>query len=123
MSTRRRPPAGLDGPGRAFWRSVVEVYELAPAEYFLLGQAAAVVDLLARADDELKRDDLTTVGSVGQVKAHPLLASTVEMRRLLDTLVRGMALPYPGEDQGKRRSPVAQAAAAARWGRHDGSVA
>jgi hypothetical protein len=102
---------------------VVEVYELAPAEYLLLGQAAAVVDLLARADDELKRDDLTTVGSVGQVKSHPLIGSTVELRRLLDVLIRGMALPYPGEDQGKRRSPVAQAAAAARWGRHDGSVA
>src|SRR2546429_8953529 len=104
MSTRR-PPAGLDTAGRAFWRSVLEVYELAPAECVLLGQAAAVVDLLARADAELKRDDLTTVGSVGQVKAHPLIASTVELRRLLDLLIRGMALPYPGEDQGKRRSP------------------
>ncbi len=123
MSTRRRPPPGLDGPGRAFWRDVLAVYELAPAEYLLLGQAASVVDLLARADAELKRDDLTTVGSVGQVKSHPLLASTVEMRRLLDTLIRGMALPYPGEDQGKRRSPVAQAAAAARWGRPGGEVA
>jgi hypothetical protein len=82
-----------------------------------------VTDLLARADAELKRDDLTTVGSVGQVKAHPLIASTVEMRRLLDTLIRGLALPYAGETAGRRRSPVAQAAAAARWGRHDGDVA
>lgn len=123
MGTMRRPPPGLDGPGRAFWRSVVQVYELAPAEYLLLGQACAVVDLLALADVEIRSDGVTVTGSVGQVKAHPLLASTVEMRRLLDTLIRGMALPYPGEDQGKRRSPVAQAAAAARWGRHGGEVA
>ena len=102
---------------------MLEVYELAPAECVLLAQACATVDLLARADAELKRDDLTTVGSVGQVKSHPLIASTVELRLLLDTLIRAMALPYPGESEGKRRSPVAQAAAAARWGRHGGEVA
>jgi hypothetical protein len=59
MSTRRRPPAGLDGPGRAFWRSVVAVYDRAPAEFTLLAQACAVVDLLALADAELKADGLT----------------------------------------------------------------
>jgi hypothetical protein len=71
MSTRRRPPAGLDGPGRAFWRSGVAVYDLAPAEFTLLAQACAVVDLLALADAELKADGLTVTGSVGQLRAHP----------------------------------------------------
>ena len=99
------------------------VYELSPAEYQLLGQACAVVDQLALADAEIKSDGVTVTGSVGQVKAHPLIGSTVELRRLLDVLIRGLALPYAGEDQGRRRSPVAQAAAAARWGRRDGSVA
>ena len=99
------------------------VYDLAPAEFALLAQACAVVDVLARADVELKRDDLTVLGSVGQVKAHPLLAATADQRRVLDVLIRGLGLPMPGEDEGRRRSPVAMAAAQARWRRRDGSVA
>jgi phage terminase small subunit len=123
MSARRRPPAGLGESGRAFWRSVVAVYDLAPAEFVMLAQACAVTDLLARADAELAAADLTVFGSAGQPKAHPLIAATADLRRVLDVLIRGLALPMPGETVGQRRSPVAMAAAQARWRGQHGEMA
>lgn len=110
-----RAPEGLGKAGRAFWRSVVTVYELSPAELQTLGQACRVTELLARLDAELLAADLTVTGSTGQPKAHPLLASSAEQRRVLDTLMRSLSLPMPDEKTGRRRSPSAQAAAQARW--------
>ena len=110
-----RAPTGLGKPGRAFWRSVLAVYELSPAEMATLAQAARVVDVLARADAELSGAALTVTGSTGQPKAHPLLAATAEQRRVLDALLRSLALPMEGEAEGHRRSPAAVTAAQARW--------
>jgi hypothetical protein len=111
-----RAPAGLDKAGRAFWRSVTAVYELSPAELATLAQAARVVDVLARLDAELAdADEMTVTGSTGQPRAHPLLAATADQRRVLDSLLRSLALPMPGEAEGHRRSPAAVAAAQARW--------
>jgi hypothetical protein len=117
MTTKRRPraPAGLDAADRAFWRSVVNAYELSPAELVTLGQACRVTDLLARADVELMDSELVVEGSVWQLKAHPLIASTSDLRRVLDVLIRGLSLPMPDETTGHRRSPSATAAAQARW--------
>ena len=123
MSSSTRPPAGLGDPGRAFWRSVVAAYDLSPVERLMLGQAAAVVDLLARADAELAQADLTVVGSTGQPRAHPLLAASAVQRGVLDVLVRALALPMPDETTGRRRTPTAAAAAQARWRGERGSVA
>jgi len=110
-----RAPAGLGNAGRAFWRSVIAVYELSPAELATLAQAARVVDVLARLDAELAAGELTVTGSTGQPRAHPLLSASAEQRRVLDSLLRSLALPMPGEAEGHRRSPSAQAAAQARW--------
>lgn len=114
MSTRA--PEGLGKAGRAFWRSVITVYELSPAELATLAQAARVVDVLARLDAELAgADGMTVTGSTGQPKAHPLLSASADQRRVLDSLLRSLNLPMPGEAEGHRRSPAAQAAAQARW--------
>jgi hypothetical protein len=123
MSARSRPPAGLDAAGRSFWRSVLATYELSPVELVLLGQACRVVDLLDRADRELADADLTVFGSTGQPRTHPLVTSTSELRRVLEVLLRGLALPMPDETTGRRRSPAAAAAAQARWRGERGSVA
>jgi hypothetical protein len=110
-----RAPDGLGSAGRRFWRAVTGAYELSPSETESLRQAARVVDLLERIDAQLVAEDLTVVGSMGQQKSHPLLASAVEQRRVLEGLLNAMGLPLPGEVEGKRRSPAATAAAQARW--------
>lgn len=47
--------------------------------------------------------------------AHPLLLVKSDQERVLDTLLRSLALPMPGEDEGRRRSPAAAANAQRRW--------
>jgi len=110
-----RAPDGLGQAGRRFWRAVSGAYELSPGETESLRQAVRVVDLLERIDAQLVAEDLTVVGSVGQQKSHPLLASAVEQRRVLEALLNAMALPLPSEIEGKKRSPAALHAAQQRW--------
>jgi hypothetical protein len=112
---RAAAPPGLGASGRTFWRNIVAVYELSPAEAQLLVQACRVVDLLERIDLQLVAEDLTVAGSRGQERAHPLLTVAVEQRRTLEALLNAMALPFPDEVAGRRRSPVQVAAAQARW--------
>jgi hypothetical protein len=38
-----------------------------------------------------------------------------ELERVLDIQIRSLNLPMPGEDEGRRRSPAAAAAAYTRW--------
>jgi hypothetical protein len=113
--TRRRPPGSLGAEGRALWRAVTGAYELSPAEVAVLGRCCRTVDVLAAVDVTLLDDGLTVTGSVGQLRAHPLLAVKAEHERVLDALLRSLALPMPNEVEGRRRSPSAVAAAQARW--------
>jgi len=109
-----KAPENLGKSGRAFWGSTVRAYELNPAELAALEECCRIKDLLARIDVDLA-GDLTCEGSVGQVRAHPLLRSRTDLTALLDSLLRSLALPFPDEDEGRRRSPSAVAAAQARW--------
>jgi hypothetical protein len=60
---------------------------------------------------------------MGQPRQHPLLSAKCLQETTLDTLIRGIALPFPGETEGVRRSPAASMAAQARWGSRGGAVA
>jgi hypothetical protein len=92
------------------------VYDLHPGELEMLRQAVRLADLIARADRELTGEvELTVVGSTGQPRAHPLLDASAGQRRVLAEMVRSMALPFPGEAEGRRRSPVAAEVARERW--------
>ena len=117
MATKRGPvpPQGLGQAGRRFWRAIVSAYELSPGEAQLLVQACRTVDLLERIDAQLVAEDLTVAGSRGQERAHPLLGAAVEQRRVLEALLNALALPMPGEVEGKKRSPAALHAAQERW--------
>lgn len=126
MSTRNarpRAPEGLGAAGRAFWRPATGVYELSPTEFVLLARACRTVDLLDAIDAALADDGVTVEGSVGQVCAHPLLASKALQEATLDTLIRAMALPLPDQAEGQRRSPAAMEAAQQRWRSKRGTVA
>jgi hypothetical protein len=114
----KRP--GPYGPeGSALHDAVRAAYELSPAEMVQLDRAARLADMLARVDAELaEAASLVVEGSTGQMQSHPLLRTAVELERTLDIVLRSLALPLPGEQDGKRRSPQAAAAARARWGRN-----
>jgi len=113
--TRPRAPGHLADDGRRFWRSVTSVYELSPAELTILGRAAVTVDTLAALDAEIAEQGLSVKGSRGQVIPNRSLKVRVELDRLLDVQIRALNLPMPGEDEGRRRSPAAAAAAYTRW--------
>jgi phage terminase small subunit len=111
-----RAPGSLGAGGRAFWRQVVRVYELSPAEEAMLARCCRTLDVLDRLDAVLlDADDLMTEGSAGQLKAHPALAAKADQERLLDQLVRALNLPLPDEREGRRRSPAARENALQRW--------
>jgi hypothetical protein len=112
-----RVPEKFGKAGRALWVATTRDYALNPAELAALEQCCRVSDLLVRVDEDLA-EDLTCEGSVGQVRAHPLLRHRIELTQLLDGLLRSVALPVGDEEEGRRRSPAAVAAARARWGQH-----
>jgi phage terminase small subunit len=113
--TRPRAPGGLDQAGRAFWRSVVAVYELSPAELVSLRRACVTLDALTAVDAEIADQGLSVRGSRGQVIPNRMIKLRCEMERILDVQVRSLNLPMPGEAEGRRRSPAAAAAAYTRW--------
>jgi hypothetical protein len=112
----KRPPAGLGDSGRALWRQVHADYGLNPAETLMLTQLCRTADRLDRIEAELATADLVTEGSMGQLVGHPLLAEWRMQARVAESLARSLALPMPGEDVGRRRSPTARENAMARWG-------
>jgi hypothetical protein len=118
MMVSMRAPSGLGRASRALWREVTAEYGLNPAELESLRQAARVADVLARLDAEMADAPVTVSGSMGQLWAHPLLQVSADQRRVLDGLLRSLALPMQGEDVGRRRSPTAREAANARWRGH-----
>jgi hypothetical protein len=117
VDAKRRPaaPKGLGSAGRSLWRAVLSVYLLNPAELVLLGRACRVADTLDRLDEALKAAEVVTEGSQGQVRAHPLLSASAEQAKILDMLLRSLALPLDGETAGKIRSPQQAQAARTRW--------
>ena len=118
-ANRSRPPVGLSPPGRRLWSAVVAAYVLTPAELAVLAEACRTADELDRLERLVRGlPELTTVGSVGQIRPHPLLAEVRAHRRLLERLAAALNLPDADELVGVRpASRYARKAAEARWSR------
>ncbi|WP_197495203.1 P27 family phage terminase small subunit [Mycobacterium kyorinense] len=120
MTTPKPPraPKGLKARGKALFREITSIYVLDPGELVLLRELCRTVDRIDTIDHELARDGLTVVGSRGQLpRAHPLLYALAEAQKAVSRLVAELALPLPGEQVGRRRSPQQKAAAHSRWTR------
>jgi hypothetical protein len=116
----QKPPSGLRASGKRLWVSVAEKYVLTAAEVEMLGQACRTADELDRLEKAVRvLPELTTRGSTGQLKPHPLLAEVRAHRLLLERLTTALCLPNEDEETG--RSPGqkhGQRAIRARWKDH-----
>jgi len=83
----------------------------------MLAAAARTLDELTRLETALRQlPELTSTGSTGQIRAHPLLAAVDRHRRLLEKLTTALNLPDDGEPAGLRPgSRHARRAVTARW--------
>ena len=112
-----RPPTGLKAPGKRLWAAVVGPYVLTPAELEMLGQACRTSDELDRLERAVRAlPELTTIGSTGQLRPHPLLEEVRRHRLLLERLTTALNLPDDTEQVGTRASSRhARKAAEGRW--------
>jgi hypothetical protein len=112
-----RPPSGLKSPGRRLWAAVAGPYVLTPAELEMLGQACRTSDEVDRLERAVRAlPELTTTGSTGQLKPHPLLEEVRRHRLLLERLTTALNLPDDTEEVGSRAgSRHARRAAEGRW--------
>lgn len=89
----KTPPVSLDKKGRALWKEITAKYLLRSDELETLKAACGEADLIARIEEELKGEPLTTKGSMGQVVTHPLLTELRQHRITMAALLRGLKLP------------------------------
>src|SRR5215203_7307057 len=117
--SKLKTPSGLRAPARRLWAAVVDKYVLTPAELTLLVEACRTSDELERLERAVRAlPELTTTGSAGQVKAHPLLGEVRAHRQLLERLAGALNLPDVDQEVGLRAgSRHARTAARARWQR------
>jgi hypothetical protein len=93
---------------------------LTAAEVEMLGQACRTCDELDRLEKAVRAlAELTTTGSTGQLKPHPLLAEVRTHRLLLERLTTALCLPDENEESAMRPGQKhAQRAARGRWQDH-----
>jgi len=115
-----RPPTGLKAPGKRLWAAVATKYVLTPAELEMLSQACRTSDELDRLERAVRNlSDLTTTGSTGQLKPHPLLEEVRRHRLLLERLTGALNLPDEDEEVGLRPGQKhGRRAINARWKGH-----
>jgi hypothetical protein len=113
----QRPPSGLKASGKRLWLSVADRYVLTAAEVEMLGQACRTADELDRLEKAVRElTELTTTGSTGQLKPHPLLAEVRADRTLLERLTTALCLPDEDQEVGLRPGQKhGQRAIRARW--------
>lgn len=114
-------PKGLKSRGRRFWKQVVSTYKLRLDELVLLEFACKTMDLLADLEAAMADQPLTTKGSMGQEREHPLLSEARQQRIYLNRTLAQLSLPDEGEEAS--RANQHRAAAQSRWAAAHGSGA
>ncbi len=93
-----RRPTGLKGPGTAFWRSIVDSFDLESHENALLIEACRTVDALAELDAAIQRDG-AVLGTEDAPRVHPAVIESRLQRVALARLLDALKLPRDDDDQ------------------------
>jgi hypothetical protein len=104
-------------PGDLLVEAITSTYILNPAELVLLDRAAALVDVLARLEEQIAaKKTLTQRGAKGNSVVSPLLLAQRRHSEVLTKLLNELSLPAVDEDEGDDpASRRARKAALARW--------
>ena len=112
------PPKGLGTHGRRFWKQVLSACLLRVDELILLESACRTIDKVQALDAAMDGEPLTTTGSMGQTREHPLLSESCQQRAYLNRTLAQLDLP--DVDVGAKRNQHRDAAMS-RWARTHGS--
>lgn len=113
------PPTGLGKRGRLFWRDVTVGFDLERDELELLTEICRQLDLVELLEATLTAEGVTTEGSRGQTRLHPVVQALNAGRQLLQRQLSQLGLP--DTDDSAVASPAsvqARKAAQARWRNH-----
>lgn len=109
------PPNCLGDAGVATWRSLTKAFQFHNGELVILEQLCKTQDEIADMEESLDEFGPMILGSRGQRVLNPVYGQIAAHRSLLDRLMLSLALPFDGEQVGRRRSPQAKAAVNTRW--------
>ena len=120
-ASKSRPKKPAQSAGQHFRDAVLGLYVLDPSERVLLDRIAALIDVVARLEEQIAAESLTAEGSRGQTIASPLLVVHRSHSKVLAGLLDQLALPRLEQEQGSASSAGrARRAALARWNRETG---
>lgn len=95
----RQAPRHLESATGAWWRHVIDEYDLEQHHERLLTAACEAWDRMTQAREAVTAAGLTVVDRYGQVKPHPLLSVEKDSRIAFARLVRELDLDgEPGPD-------------------------
>ena len=116
-------PEGLGEAGAAFWRAIHHDYGFRVDEDVLLLAICRTIDTLERFEQKLAAASLTVSGSRGQLRPHPLIASTLAHRLALRQLLASLGLAEADAEDahdGEARSRAGRQLVQQRWSRRRG---
>lgn len=99
MAVEAKPPAHLSRQSKAWWRRVIEDYELAAWQLRTLQAAAEAFDRMAEARARIAADGLTVEDRFGQTRVHPLIAVERDSRTAYMRAMRELALEVDPPDE------------------------
>lgn len=102
MNARQEPPETLSEAGRAFWRAVVERFDLEAVDLPLLAGACEMLDRAAAAREQVTREGTVVADRFGQPKEHPAAAVERQSWLTFSKLRRELnvdSVPAPSESR------------------------
>jgi len=99
MSKQRRAPTGLSPTARAWWKSVVDVYELSEHDIPMLSMAAQSLDRFLQARDQIAKDGIVVLDRYGCQKRHPALSLERDSQLTFLRCVRSLRLESDDDSQ------------------------
>lgn len=103
QKTTKKPPKGLQKPGRAYWHTVIEAFVLDDDGLELLFQSCSMLDRAESAAATIAAEGMVQRDRFGQLKPHPLVEIERQSRLAFARLRRELNLSEP---PGNARPPL-----------------